>query len=212
MKNTCLQEPQNVKQRRHSSPFLGSHSHRRNSRSHRGNSRSYRGNSRSHRRNSRSHEERKSRRNSLLIMDDEPLHKIILRKQLSIKASQDEDSSWTDIQEASDGEEAVSLSTSGVNSPSIIIMDVEMPNTDGIEATQRIRRNSADSFLPVIIAHTTREDLKDRCLSCGMNDSIPKPCPPKLLRQKLSKWKEIVDTYQELIMIFNKCLQEIKKV
>ncbi len=74
----------------------------------------------------------------------------------------------------------------------LILMDIQMPVMDGIEATRRIRTkiNGRDSSkLPIIAltAHALKSDL-ERCIEAGMNDFITKPVLPETLEQVLRKW------------------------
>ncbi len=70
----------------------------------------------------------------------------------------------------------------------IILMDIQMPEMDGLEATQHIRNSKGHQ--PVIIAITanaTRYD-RDECLAKGMNDYLSKPVDLEELSQTISKW------------------------
>ena len=74
----------------------------------------------------------------------------------------------------------------------IILMDVQMPEMDGIEATERIRRGDNGVPCPQIpiiamTAHAMQSD-RDRCLEAGMNDYISKPVKPQELHGVLEKW------------------------
>ncbi len=74
----------------------------------------------------------------------------------------------------------------------LVLMDVQMPEMGGLEATQRIRdRQSAvlNRRIPIIAmtAHAMREDRK-MCLDAGMNDYISKPVHPKQLAQAIARW------------------------
>lgn len=70
----------------------------------------------------------------------------------------------------------------------IVLMDVQMPEMDGIEAAQKIRERWPDG--PKIIAVTAYalEGDKDRCLMGGMDDYISKPIQLEELRSKLIRW------------------------
>ncbi|MDQ6843216.1 MAG: response regulator [Bacteroidota bacterium] len=70
----------------------------------------------------------------------------------------------------------------------IILMDMQMPEMDGIEATRMIR--NIMQFQPVIIALTanTMEGDQEECIEAGMNDYISKPVKLEELTGKLEKW------------------------
>jgi signal transduction histidine kinase/ActR/RegA family two-component response regulator len=71
----------------------------------------------------------------------------------------------------------------------LIFMDVQMPEMDGVEAAEAIRRRHGDGT-PYIIA-LTAEAMKgdaDRCLAAGMNDYLPKPFNPRDLDLALVKY------------------------
>jgi two-component system sensor histidine kinase/response regulator len=71
----------------------------------------------------------------------------------------------------------------------IVLMDMQMPVMDGLEATRRIRANPALKDLP-IIAMTANAMQADRelCVDAGMNDHIAKPFDPNQLFATLVKW------------------------
>ncbi|WP_068092849.1 response regulator [Novosphingobium rosa] len=70
-----------------------------------------------------------------------------------------------------------------------ILMDVQMPEMDGIEATTIIRRSHAADALPIIAmtAHAYEEE-RQRCFAAGMNDHIAKPISPPVLVRTLDRW------------------------
>lgn len=75
-----------------------------------------------------------------------------------------------------------------------VLMDVQMPEMDGIEATTRIRRTWDAQTLPIIAmtAHAYAEE-RQRCLDAGMNDHIAKPVDPALLVRTLERWLRVPD-------------------
>jgi CheY-like chemotaxis protein len=74
-----------------------------------------------------------------------------------------------------------------------VLMDMQMPEMDGYEASRRIRADSALADLPIIAmtAHAMEGDRK-QCLDAGMNDYVSKPIDPKHLFDVLGKWVSIV--------------------
>jgi len=70
-----------------------------------------------------------------------------------------------------------------------ILMDVQMPEMDGIEAAEIIRRQYTPDRLPIIAmtAHAYEEE-RQRCFAAGMNDHIAKPVDPLVLVRTLDRW------------------------
>jgi PAS domain S-box-containing protein len=74
----------------------------------------------------------------------------------------------------------------------LILMDVQMPEMDGMEATRRIRSEIQSENQPVIIAVTAHalEGDREKCLEAGMNDYLSKPVLIDEVRRMLQKWHE----------------------
>ncbi len=70
----------------------------------------------------------------------------------------------------------------------IVLMDVHMPNMDGLEATKRIRALGQYKNLPVVAltAHILKEEL-DKCYAAGMQGHVLKPISLKVLRQNIAR-------------------------
>ena len=77
----------------------------------------------------------------------------------------------------------------GDNEYHAVLMDMQMPVMDGIEATRIIRSNPRFQTIPIIAmtANAMAAD-RERCLEAGMNDHIPKPIDPEELFRVLIRW------------------------
>ena len=91
------------------------------------------------------------------------------------------------IDTAEDGEMAVALAQ--ITSYAAILMDMQMPNVNGLEATQQIREIPGAQQIP-IIAMTANAFAEDKalCMAAGMNDFLIKPFNPDVLFSILLKW------------------------
>ncbi len=71
----------------------------------------------------------------------------------------------------------------------LVLMDVHMPVLDGIAATRALRELPAYADVPILAmtANVLAED-REACLAAGMNDFIPKPVDPTVLRETLTEW------------------------
>ncbi|MBW1834474.1 MAG: response regulator [Deltaproteobacteria bacterium] len=92
------------------------------------------------------------------------------------------------VEVANNGQEAVEKYTTSPENFDLIFMDVQMPEMDGIEATQVIREKGFDTI--PIVAMTANAMKGDRliCLKAGMVDYIAKPIKRELVFEILEKW------------------------
>lgn len=112
----------------------------------------------------------------ILLVDDEPDIIEILRFNLEQKGYK--------ICTASDGLEAIKVATKEF--PQLIIMDVMMPNLDGIEACERLRADSrfADTIIMFLTARG-EEYSYVAAFDAGADDYVTKPIKPKVLLSKV---------------------------
>lgn len=91
------------------------------------------------------------------------------------------------IYEARDGREAVAVFES--EDVDIVLMDVQMPNLNGIEATKKIRQLKRSVHVPIVaLTAGTMSGEKERCLEAGMDDFVAKPVIKQTLENICSKW------------------------
>ncbi|MCB9876468.1 MAG: response regulator [Planctomycetes bacterium] len=95
---------------------------------------------------------------------------------------------------AVDGNEAVQLATQ--RGFDVVLMDCQMPELDGFEATRAIRASGGLSAAAPIVALTANVLPEDReqCLAAGMNDFLSKPVKLDLLRSTIQRWAMTAST------------------
>ncbi len=92
-----------------------------------------------------------------------------------------------DIEIAVDGQQAVDMVEKGHFD--LVLMDIQMPNMDGYQATRLIRENMRFKKLPIIaMTANAMQGDRERCLESGMNDHIAKPIIIDNLYSCLEKW------------------------
>jgi signal transduction histidine kinase/CheY-like chemotaxis protein len=117
----------------------------------------------------------------ILIAEDDQVSQIVAMKQLEALGKE------ADL--VSNGKEV--LEALKKRSYSLILMDCQMPEMDGFQATGHIREQGySQTDLPIIAltAHVLDED-RDRCFAAGMNDVLSKPVLLERLRAVLTKWE-----------------------
>ena len=79
------------------------------------------------------------------------------------------------------------------SNPDVVIMDINMPKMDGIEATNMIRKDDSIGKQPVIVALTANALAgdKERFLAAGMDDFISKPYKIDDIKNVIEKWLKI---------------------
>jgi CheY-like chemotaxis protein len=122
---------------------------------------------------------------NVLVVDDNHINRLLINKVMT---------KWgAKADFAENGAEAVEKIENNHNYD-VVLMDVHMPQMDGLEATQIIRAKAEDYYkqLPIIaltasMLSSERADIAN----AGMNDYILKPFDPKNLFEKLSAYQKV---------------------
>ncbi len=106
----------------------------------------------------------------VILAEDNPVNALLARTMLEKAGCR--------VTDAGNGKEVLDLLEKGAT-PDMIVMDVEMPELDGLEATRQIRRNEERKGLPrvpilALTANSHREDYEE-CLAAGMDGHLSKP-------------------------------------
>jgi CheY-like chemotaxis protein len=145
----------------------------------------------------------------VLLVEDDALNQIVVSKMLFKMGYE--------VEVAANGLEAVELS--GKNKYDCILMDIQMPELDGIEAMQKIREREANSTqkTPIIAltAHALKGD-REKFLAYGMDEYIAKPVGMEELDYKIklvaSNGTEVVTDCSDIADILEYCYEKKKAV
>jgi CheY-like chemotaxis protein len=116
----------------------------------------------------------------VLLAEDEPVNREVTLSLLG--------EAGLCVEVAEDGAQAVEkMQTSGPYA--LVLMDMQMPHVDGLEATHTIRAAAWGTQVPIVAmtANAFAED-RARCLAAGMDDFIAKPVDPAVLYGKVLHW------------------------
>jgi CheY-like chemotaxis protein len=123
-------------------------------------------------------------RKKILLVDDSSTARLLARMVL-------QESSY-DVITARDGVEGVEKAK--LEKPDLILLDVMMPNMDGIEACKRLRDEPSTSAIPIIMVTTRGEEgIAEASYAYGCNEFVTKPVDPAELLAKvrncLGEWE-----------------------
>jgi signal transduction histidine kinase/CheY-like chemotaxis protein len=116
----------------------------------------------------------------VLVVEDNPINQLVAQAILS-------QAGFT-VEIASGGQAALDMI--GLSPPDLVLMDVQMPEMDGYEATRRIKALSpAAAILPIVaLTANAMEGDRQQCLAAGMIDYVAKPFDPGGLIRTVDRW------------------------
>lgn len=118
----------------------------------------------------------------VLLVEDHPFNRQMLTAMLAKLG--------VDVTTVNNGQEAVDWVTGNSQKIDLILMDIQMPIMDGVEATRRIRSKRAYDAIPILaVTANALQDEKELCFEVGMQDYLVKPVDLMQIRDKLVKWK-----------------------
>lgn len=119
------------------------------------------------------------KRNHILVVEDNTLNQQVISEILKMSGNA--------VTIISDGSKALNTLNSG--NYDLVLMDIQMPEMDGLSATKLIRQESQYKTLP-IIAMTANAQIgeKEKCIEIGMNDYLTKPVEQQELFKKIRQW------------------------
>jgi len=109
-----------------------------------------------------------------------------INQQIAVELLQ---SQGAEVSVARNGREAVEavLQATTEKAFDLVLMDLQMPDMDGFEATAMIRRHCLTLPIIAMTAHAMAEE-RENCLSAGMNDHVAKPIDPHALFVTIARW------------------------
>jgi CheY-like chemotaxis protein len=95
--------------------------------------------------------------------------------------------SGNEVLEAATGEEGVELAIK--EKPDLILMDIQLPGIDGLEATRRIRESEADREIPIVaLTSYAMTGDREKALNAGCTGYIEKPVNPETFMAEIEKY------------------------
>lgn len=114
---------------------------------------------------------------SVLVAEDNEVNQVLVRKVLEKRGAL--------VDTAENGKEAMALATA--SNYDVILMDVQMPGVNGIEATRGLRGRGCKTPIVALTANNSESD-KDACVRAGMSDFLSKPFVQSVLVSKIEHW------------------------
>ena len=117
----------------------------------------------------------------VLIVEDNPVNMLLAKTIIKRIAPN------SLIKEAKNGQEGIEIFKA--NALDFVLMDVQMPEMNGYEATKKIRETERDGHVPIIaLTAGNVKSERERCIEAGMDDFIIKPIVEETIKMVFDKW------------------------
>jgi len=117
---------------------------------------------------------------SILLAEDNAVNQQLARKLLTKAGYR--------VEIANNGKEALDIYLSSPEKYDLILMDIQMPELNGLETTKILRSKGFEQIPIIAMTANTMESDRKNCLESGMNDYISKPIKREVVFQILKKW------------------------
>lgn len=134
----------------------------------------------------------------ILVVDDIEINRIILYEILSDSY---------EIDQASDGLEAISILLNTMVKPNLLLLDIMMPGMDGFEVLELMKSNESLKKIPVIFITAANEEKKG--LKAGAVDYISKPFEPEIVKLRVANQIELYLYRENLESLVEQKAQEL---
>jgi two-component system sensor histidine kinase/response regulator len=143
---------------------------------------------------------------SILVVDDNAGHRALARAVFEEEGHH--------VALATDGEEAVAMATA--DQPDCILMDIRMPNVDGVVACERIRASPGGDAIAIVFVTGQRDvDVFDRALAAGADDFMTKPFRPGELMARVRtalRLRRIASERNELVELLKSQRDQLQRL
>ena len=117
----------------------------------------------------------------VLLVDDQPLIRSGFRALLELEDDIEV------VAEAADGNEGLALAKAHL--PDLVLIDIQMPGVDGLEATRRLRADPRTASIPIIaVTASVMERDRHQTLEAGCDGHIAKPIDPSTFGQQIAAY------------------------
>lgn len=96
--------------------------------------------------------------------------------------------------------------------PDLVLLDMQMPDMNGIQVVQELKKRCGERFVPVIFLTSQYDDeLLADCIDAGGDDIIHKPFNQNILEAKLRAWERNIKTFNAMLVSHQNSLSALSR-